>query len=91
MTNCSKWTDRRRSSYVSGQIEAIEKDPSNVVSPITHTINLLALITSDEPSKQQQMQSDLQIMKTKIANLESRPFHPILVKRDEALSPFQDR
>ncbi|MGH9979735.1 MAG: hypothetical protein ACRD8Z_28425, partial [Nitrososphaeraceae archaeon] len=67
---------------ISKQIEAIEKDPSNVVSPITHALNLLALKTSDEPSKAvlQQMQSDLQIMKTKIANLESRPFYPVLVK-----------
>jgi hypothetical protein len=30
----------------------------------------------------------MQLMKTKIANLENRPFHPVLVKRDEALSPF---
>lgn len=75
---------------ISKQIDAIEKNPSKVDSPITHAMNLLALKASDEPfnSVIQQMLSDMQMIKTKIANLEGRTFPQLFVRRDEALSPF---
>jgi hypothetical protein len=75
---------------ISKQILAIERNPENVVSPITHALNLLALTTSNEPAKAviEQIQSDLQLLRARVADLERRPFHPVLVRQDEALSPF---
>lgn len=75
---------------ISKQISAIEANPENVASPITVALNLLALKTSNEPEKAivSQMQSELQILRAKISELERRPFHPVLIRQDEALSPF---
>jgi hypothetical protein len=75
---------------ISKQIEAIEKNPKNVASPITHAMDTLVLQSSTDPRDAviQQMQSDIQMIKTKLANPEPKGYHPLFVSHDEALAPF---
>lgn len=75
---------------ISKQIEAIEKNPNNVASPITYALDTLVLQSSADPRDAvfQQMQSEIQMIKTKLANPEPKGYHPLFVSRDEALAPF---
>jgi hypothetical protein len=82
MNNCK--------DQISKQIVAIEKNPENVVSPITHAIDTLALQSSGDPRDAviQQLQSEIQMIKTKLASAEPTGYHPVFVRQDEALAPF---